>query len=152
MPGSLLGLLAASGLTHMPARTWILQASLERLQEDVPASSAVGRALRRWRRRRSISGPVLVGLPALIHDLLSTGALLAQRDRHHPVFGVSSIWIEEHLPLLAGLTEKERDALAESAQDAVARLKRVSNTPATAGSAKSPTTTSGTARRHTLTR
>lgn len=127
---TLLGLLCASGVERIPARTWPVQAALGRVQDRVSATSPVGRVIRQWPRRQTVAGEQFDGLETLLRGLAVSGVLRPSGRGTSAGYDVDESWKDRHLQVLANLSRADQRALADGAQGVVARTTRSSKKPA----------------------
>jgi hypothetical protein len=117
----LLGLLvSASNLDALPARTWCIEAALERLRVELDECSAcdgpIATALSQWHVAGNAARSRFPGLQSVVANLVSAGALTL----HGRGFAVDTHWRVAHAQLLDILPAMERAAVVTAAQTLVA--------------------------------
>src|SRR4051812_25616262 len=104
-PETLLPLLVSEGDTEfLPAQVWVLDAAFVVLAREIPAGSAIARALDRMVQASRPGGQQYTGLRTSIHRLVATGMLRPEGSGWGAGYAVSREMRDSGLHLRAALS------------------------------------------------
>jgi hypothetical protein len=113
---------AAAGRVRVPVRCFPMQVALDVLDQTVPASGRLRRALASWPKAVTSAGMSHAGMDQTLQALRFSHLILAEGRGWDAGYRPSEAWFEQCCATLAGLGKGEYNAVCGAAQRLVACL------------------------------